>query len=564
MKKTYIYLGIILIIACILRFWALGAIPSSPDWDEVALGYNAYSILHTGKDEYGAVLPFVLRSFGDYKPALYSYLTIPSVAVFGLTVFAARFPSAVMGVLGVLLMYFFVKELFGEYGNKQNKTGNYAEILALVSAFLLAISPWQIQFSRTAFETNTGLTFNLLVGFFFLKGLKKPWMLSLAALFAGLNLAVYQSERVFTPLLVVALVIIYWRELFAVSKKYLSFAIVVGLLAVLPTALFIITNSSSLERAEGTSIFSEKTQAVQDNVTRLANDTKNHDVIGMVIDNRRVIYIKEIIGGYLSHFDPNWLFVEGDNDRHHPPDMGIMYLLDLPFLLIGIYFFIFGNFGKKIKSVVVSWLFLAPVPASVTFDVPHAVRTMNMLPMLLILAAIGYIAFFQLLLKKQNARHKDQIVRIIVICVFVFCAIWNFAYYLNQYFVQLNYFDAPDWQYGYQQAIGQIEKIQGNYKKVVVSNKTPMDQSYIFFLFYLEYPPQQYQKLALSGQNLGADKHFDKYEFRTIDWGKDKNKKDILYVGAASDFPTTINPKVTIANPDGTPAILLVDPKDNL
>ena len=76
----------------------------------------------------------------------------------------------------------------------------YSEIIALLGAFLMSISPWQIQFSRTAFETNTGLTFNLLVALFFLKGLRKPWLLSLAALFAALNLAVYQSERVvYTP-----------------------------------------------------------------------------------------------------------------------------------------------------------------------------------------------------------------------------------------------------------------------------------------------------------------------------------------------------------------------------
>jgi hypothetical protein len=244
--------------------------------------------------------------------------------------------------------------------------------------------------------------------------------------------------------------------------------------------------------------------------------------------------------------------------------MGIMYLLDLPFLLIGIYFFIFGDFGKKIKSVVFSWLLLAPVPASVTFDVPHAVRTMNMLPMLLILAAVGYIAFFQFLFKKRGAKRKEQVVRVIVVCIFALCAGCNVAYYLNQYFVQLNYFDAPDWQYGYQQAISQIEKIQGQYKEVVISDKAPMDQSYIFFLFYLRYSPQEYQQLTLSGQNLGTDKHFDKYQFRSINWNKDKNKKNILYVGSVSDFPTKIIPKVTIPNPDGTPAILLVDPKENL
>src|ERR1700722_5643696 len=314
-KFSVSVLTLILVLGLALRLWQLGNVPISSDWDEVALGYDAYSILHTGHDEFGTFLPAVLRSFDDYKPALYAYLAIPTVAVMGLTVYAVRLPSVFMGVLGILAMYFFVRELFAG----QEKEKKYAEILAFVSAFLMAISPWQIQFSRTAFETNTGLTFNLLIGLFFLKGLKKPWILSLSMLFAGLNLAVYQSERVFTPLLVLAMIIIYWKELFILSKKYLIAAVIVGFIATLPTLIIIVTNASSLERAEGTSLFSQQTQLLQTTITRLKNDKDSHDIIGTIIDNRRVIYVKEIIGAYLIHFDPNWLFLEGDNARHHAP-----------------------------------------------------------------------------------------------------------------------------------------------------------------------------------------------------------------------------------------------------
>ncbi|MBI5019248.1 hypothetical protein HZB58_03170, partial [Candidatus Gottesmanbacteria bacterium] len=79
---------IIIILAAFLRLWQLGNVPVSPDWDEAALGYNAYSILKTGKDEYGIFLPRTLRSFDDYKPPLYTYLAIPAVAAFGLTTWA--------------------------------------------------------------------------------------------------------------------------------------------------------------------------------------------------------------------------------------------------------------------------------------------------------------------------------------------------------------------------------------------------------------------------------------------------------------------------------------------
>src|SRR5579872_3361247 len=102
----------ILIIAFILRFYKLGQIPPSLDWDENSNAYDAYSILKTGRDEYGKLLPLYNRSFDDYKPPMYMYLNIPTVAVFGLTPLAARLPSAVFGFLTVPVIYLMTKKLF--------------------------------------------------------------------------------------------------------------------------------------------------------------------------------------------------------------------------------------------------------------------------------------------------------------------------------------------------------------------------------------------------------------------------------------------------------------------
>src|SRR3989304_8276793 len=192
-KKIFIFLTFIIIIASILRLWQLGKVPSSPDWDEVALGYNAYSILQSGRDEYGKFLPIILRSFDDYKPALYAYLVMPSISVLCLNVTAVRLPSAIFGILTVLAVFFLVRELF-----KKNN-------IALLTTFLLAISPWHIQFSRVAFEANVGVALNIWALVLFFKGLKEPlWLVSCAFLF-GLGLYAYHSERIFLPLLVILL-----------------------------------------------------------------------------------------------------------------------------------------------------------------------------------------------------------------------------------------------------------------------------------------------------------------------------------------------------------------------
>src|SRR3990172_3711920 len=113
MKKSLILLGLILILAAVLRFWHISQNPPSLYWDEASLGYNAYSILKTGRDEHGKFLPFTnFAAFGDYKPPGYIYFSVPSVGVFGLNEFAIRFPSAFFGILTVLLAYFLTKKLF--------------------------------------------------------------------------------------------------------------------------------------------------------------------------------------------------------------------------------------------------------------------------------------------------------------------------------------------------------------------------------------------------------------------------------------------------------------------
>src|SRR3990167_1719234 len=112
MLKNNLALLAIVILAAVLRFWQLGQNPPSLDWDEAAHGYNAYSILKTGRDEYGYKFPLYFRSFDDYKPPIYTYLVVPSIAIFGLNDFAVRFPSALIGVFAIMFTYFLVKELF--------------------------------------------------------------------------------------------------------------------------------------------------------------------------------------------------------------------------------------------------------------------------------------------------------------------------------------------------------------------------------------------------------------------------------------------------------------------
>lgn len=549
MKKhaQYLLLFFIIILASILRLWQFGEVPVSPDWDEAALGYNAYSILQTGRDEYGEFLPIILRSFDDYKPALYAYFIIPLIKLFGLTVFAVRFPSAIFGILTVLATFFLLKELF-----KKNN-------IALLASFLLAVSPWHIQFSRIAFEANVGLAFNVFSALFFLWSLKKPWFLVLSAVTMAINLYVYQSEKVFTPLLLLALVVVFRKELLLVPRKYIMISITLGLFISLPILHYTLTNKEALSRAQDVSIIANAIPILEGNVQRLVRDRENHDYMGLVLDNRRIIYLKNAISGYLSHFDFNWVFIKGDIARHQAPNMGLLYLWELPFLLIGIHQLLFRAFPKKTKIFLISWLLIVPVPASVTSDVPHAVRTLNFLPTFQIFTAIGLLTVIMAI---SNIRY--QILRIqIRYLMFVMCFIFfvfNFSYYINQYFVQQNYFHAKYWQYGYENIVNYLVSVHNNYNKIIVSNKQPLDQAYIFFLFYSKYDPAKY--LAEGGTKSGVleenGNKFLNFEFRSFDYYKE-NKPNILLVGGSSDFSEIFKTIKRVDYPNGEVAIRVVE-----
>ncbi len=543
MKRVqWVILGAIVLIAAVLRLWQLGAVPSSPDWDEVALGYNGYSVSQTGRDEYGAFMPVVMRSYDDYKPALYSYLTIPTTEVFGLNVFAVRLPSAIFGILTVVAVYFLMKELFKK------------ESVALLASSLLAISPWHLQFSRIAFESNVGLSCNIFGALFFLKGLRKPWLLFLSALFFVASMYVYQSEKVFVPLLVLALLYIFQKQVLSIPKKYLFAVVIFGAILTLPLATYLLTNKNALARAKGVSVLSDQT-IIQRSVQRVQDDKTKKDYLGLLLDNRRVIYGREVVANYLSHFDFNWLFITGDLARHHAPNMGLLYLWELPFMLVGIYMLLFGSFPKQTKILLFAWLLITPIPASVTTGVPHAVRALNFLPLFQVMTALGVVGVLGWLGK------KEKILWVVSACL-IGIAVFNFSYYLDQYFVQQSYYTANDWQYGYAQAVSFVKSHEAEYKKIIVSNQPSLDQSYMFFLFYLRYSPSAYQKeSALASGGFRENHIFGKYEFRPIVWEKEVKSSDILYVGRPSDFPQKVNKLQTIYYPNGQEAMSIVGQK---
>ena len=83
-----------MVVGFVARLVALGEYPAGFNQDEASAAYDAYSILKTGYDRNGQFLPVHLIAWGSGQNALYSYLSMPFLAVFGLDVWAFRLSKA--------------------------------------------------------------------------------------------------------------------------------------------------------------------------------------------------------------------------------------------------------------------------------------------------------------------------------------------------------------------------------------------------------------------------------------------------------------------------------------
>lgn len=282
-KTQLLLLVVILIVGFFLRFIDVSNDPPGLYVDEVSIGYNAHTILTTGKDEYGVPYPLWFRSYGDYKMPVYIYAVAASMIPFGETELAVRFPSIIAGTLTILVLYLFLRKVIELESDKvlQKKL----RYLPLLSSFLLAISTWHLQFSRGGFEVTVGTLFYLLAWYFFLifRQNHKAWSIIICIVLFVLTMFTYDIFRVLAP--VALLIIAIERKFYKYKKSF--YLIGFTLLLSLPIILFSLTAQGD-QRFLSTSSFAQL-------------DIKN-------VFLEMLFYPLQYINNYVSFFSFDFLF----------------------------------------------------------------------------------------------------------------------------------------------------------------------------------------------------------------------------------------------------------------
>lgn len=536
-----ILLGVFILLAAFLRLYQIGSIPPALTWDEVAWGYNSYSLETNGKDEFGVFLPYkYLESFGDFKPPMYAYAGIIPIKIWGMTEFATRFPSAFFGILTVLIGYFLVKEIFYKSGNK--------EYYALFSSFLLAISPWHINLSRAAFEANVSQFFIVTGAYLFLFAIRRNmWLLSLSAISFVLSFYTFNTARVFVPVLVLILALVFIKKLWK-NKKQTFTAASLGILLLLPILGFLLSPQASL-RFKEVNIFTDS-EIVEISNQEIEND--NNSLVSKALHNRRVKYAVSFLSHYFDHFNPTFLFIKGDgNPKFSTQDVGQLYVWSMPFFIIG-GFILFRKREDKWWLVPI-WLLSGIIPAATARETPHALRIETTIPMFQIIIAYGFVNSMIFLKNKI----KKILVYKIVLAGLVFLLILNLGYYLYGYYVHYSREYSGEWQYGYKQALEYTENHKSEYDEIYFTDK--LGRPYIYYLFYAGISPEEFRSdYDVERDAFGFVKvtRVGKYNFRDY-LEIDERGKRVLYVNDELNVPENAQVLETIHKLNGEVSLVI-------
>ncbi len=486
MKKTFLILFVITIIASILRFYDLTKNPPGYYWDEVAIGYNAYSINQTGKDEWGAKFPLLFRSFNDYKAPLYIYAVAFSQKFLGPTDLSIRLPSAIAGILSVPVLFFLTLELL-----KSSK-------IALTTSFLLATSSWHLQFSRIGFEGALALLLVLCGLLFFLLAIRKNiYLLIPSLLFFALSIMAYHAEKIFTPLFLASLFFFFKKALFEKPRKKLIIVILIGTIFFLP---YLPTYFSSEGRVRLTqeSIFGQKEPA-------------------------NILFIKN----YLSNFSLDYLFFRGDqNGRHSVKKLGELFGWQLPFVLVGLWVLVKNR--NKSSAIIFAWLLLAAIPVALVRPAPHAYRNFISVAAWEMVCAVG--------IWKLIKNYKTAFIIFVI-------AVYSFAVYLDHYYFHAKKAYAADWMDGNKEAVLYLKSVEKNYDRILVYKDLPP----IYILFYGPYDPA---KLHFSNHNLdhlGKYQYFHKFDLQR---GQSKERTLVIVPSWAISSSDNILREIRMNNGD--------------
>lgn len=461
----------VFILGILVRTVRLDSVPIELFGDEVDAGYQAYSLLKTGHDYKGNFLPLYIQSFSEWRAPILMYSMVPFVGIFGLNEWGVRMTAAFWGVLSLLGFYLLLREL------------KVAPQVNLISILLLTVLPWHIQYSRAGYEL-TLLSSEVIFGALFLiRALKTKKILPaiLSATIFGMTFYTYSTANIFTPLLVIGLVIIFLQNKWSGSVNRRVLCSLFGVIFILVSPLVVsVLFGHAADRFQKFSVFNDQT--IVDQINRYRSVDGENKYLGIFFQNKPVYFVKRIVSNYLNAFSPDFLFGHGDvTFRQSLHEVGGFFWTEAFLILTGLIVTIRKKRPEDSEKVMFLWILIAPIPASLTIDgASHASRLFYMIFPLIYFGAVGAVYLI------ESARKIGKVL-VIILSLTLMLEFLNFQHY---YWVHYQAQSWRWWQDGYKEAIHSIRALtlDGKYQKVVIENT--YEPSYIRYLFWTKTDPR--------------------------------------------------------------------------
>lgn len=193
--KKSVFRGLLIaifIVGVFVRVYGIDNMPNALNVDEASSGYDAFSIMKYGVDRNGNSYPVVLYAWGSGQSVLYSLISIPFIAIFGLTEFSMRIAMAIIGSISLIAIYFLLKNIFDD------------KKIATIGMAFFAICPWHIMKSRWGMDCNLFPDLILFAVLFLILGIKKKkrmWQI-LSFVMLGISSYSYATSYLFLPIFV--------------------------------------------------------------------------------------------------------------------------------------------------------------------------------------------------------------------------------------------------------------------------------------------------------------------------------------------------------------------------
>jgi len=442
---------LIIIFASFLYFFKIDIIPNGVYSDEATVGYNAYSILKTGRDEYGQKFPLAFRFFGAYTPPLFVYISIPFIKLLGLDVSSLRIISGLSTILGIYLIYFYSEKL----NLFNSKASRY------LASFTFAITPWVVFNARLGYEVTLGyIVFSL--GLFLVWDELIKNKLSLAGLLI-LSLSTYigHTQRYLFPVFLLGFLIIFYSKLKTKNNlKLLPKKIFLLFLSQIPNLILLTTPA----------FWVKNNVYVNSNINQLFNDFSSQ---------------------LLTYFSPKYIFgISPDiNLQHTSPYLPLFYSwLIIPFF-VGLYQL---YLTRKTLNGKYLWLIflISPIPGSLSGHFISVQRVLSMIIPMILIITLG----FDFLIKRIS--------KLYIHLGFLFLTFFSLLLLWRSYFIFLPQERSIWWSYGFEQLSREIAN--NPTKKYVIDNARD-GSIYMNILFHLKYSPSKLQKNFLNYEKIYYD-----------------------------------------------------------